>query len=711
MTEEIKEEKKKLVYSVMLSKEYHPMKIKELAGLLGVPKKEGGDFHEVINALEAEGKIRFDKSGKLLLSDESTIVGKYLGTKRGFGFVSVEGEKEDIYIPIGMCKDALHGDKVQVHLFDKAIHGKSKEGEVVRVVERGTSHCVGTFSPNKNFAFVIPDNEKLGKDIYISKSKTLGAVKGHKVVVNITDYGNDTKNPEGEIVEIIGHINDPGVDILSVIKGYDLPTEFPEAVMREAAKLPEEIDENEYGGRLNLCDLPTVTIDGEDAKDLDDAITLSRTDEGYRLGVHIADVAEYVKENSPLDKEAHTRGTSVYLVDRVIPMLPHKLSNGICSLNAGTKRLALSCIMDIDQEGKVTGHKIAETLICVDRRMSYTDVNKILTLKDEETCKEYADFVPMFELMKELAHILRKKRKKKGSIDFDFAESKIKLDDEGHPISIETYERNVATRLIEEFMLMANQVVAEDYFWMEIPFLYRTHESPDLEKIKELVTLVRGFGHHLKVGNEEVHPKEIQKLISEIEGTPEEAFISRLTLRSMKRAKYEAENNAHFGLAMQYYSHFTSPIRRYPDLQIHRIIKENLHGQLKEKRREHFASILPDVAKETSDAERRADDAERDVEKMKKAEYMAGFIGESFDGVISGVTNWGIYVELANTVEGMIRVADLTDDYYKLAEEEYAVIGEHSLKSYRLGEKIKVTVARVDRIASTIDFVPAIEEE
>lgn len=707
------DEKKRIMLDFINSDSYEPMKFKEISIFLQVPRNEKQDLRDILDALQAEGKIEQDTKGKYKMADANTKVGVFSGTQRGFGFVIVEGEDEDIFIPESATKGALHNDKVMVSVKrDKT--GKRREGEIVKVIERSTSTIVGTFEKSKNFGFVIADNQKFGKDIFIPKEHTKGAVTGHKVVVEIKDYGNNERNPEGRVVEILGHINDPGVDILSVIMAYNLPTEFPEEVMQQVENVPEEVAEEDKVGRKDIRNLQTVTIDGEDAKDLDDAITLSKEGNIYRLGVHIADVTNYVTENSPLDKEAVKRGTSVYLVDRVIPMLPHKLSNGICSLNQGTDRLALSCFMDVDENGNVVGHEIAETLINVDRRMTYTSVKKIVEDHNEEEMKEYEEFVPMFEMMLELADILREKRRKRGSIDFDFPESKIVLDKEGHPIEIKAYERNKATKIIEDFMLLANETVAEDFSWQEIPFVYRTHENPDAERIQQLGIFINNFGYSIKIGQDEIHPKELQKLLKKIEGTPEEALISRLTLRSMKRAKYTTTGSEHFGLAAKYYCHFTSPIRRYPDLQIHRIIKENLRGKMSEKRLSHYHSILPDVAMQASITERRADDAERDVEKLKKVEYMSKFIGETFEGVISGITNWGMYVELPNTVEGLIRVTELKDDYYIYNEGNYTMMGEHTRKVFKLGEKVRVEVIATDKLQRTIDFAIAedpIEED
>lgn len=703
MIKEELDQKKELIYSYITSKEYRPLKFKEFVSLMQVPREEKGDLREVLNALIADGKIVIDQNGKYKSAGEGLMKGRFSGTQRGFGFVIVEGMEGDIFIPESATKGALHNDTVMIRILDEQ-SGPRKEGEVVEILERANGEVVGTFEKSKNFGFVIADNQKFAKDIFIPKEHTKGAVTGHKVVVKITKFGGDGKNPEGKVVEILGHINDPGVDIMSVIKANNLPTEFPEAVMRQIDKVPEEVDPKDLAGRKDLRHLQTVTIDGEDAKDLDDAITLSKEGNRYFLGVHIADVTNYVPENSPLDKEALTRGTSVYLVDRVIPMLPHKLSNGICSLNAGVDRLALSCLMEIDDKGNVVGHEIAETVINVDRRMSYTSVKKIVEDHDEEEMKEYEPLVPMFEMMLELANILREKRRKRGSIDFDFPESKIFLDKFGHPIEIKPYERNKATKIIEDFMLIANETVAEDFFWQELPFVYRTHDNPDSEKIEKLGIFINNFGHSIHIGQDEIHPKELQKLLKKIDGTPEEPLISRLILRSMKQARYSTESTGHFGLSTKYYCHFTSPIRRYPDLQIHRIIKENLRAKLNEKRIEHYHSILPNVAHQTSITERRADEAEREVEKLKKVEYMTQYIGELFEGVISGVTSWGMYVELPNTCEGMIRVADMDDDYYFFDEEHYCMVGEHTKKTYKLGQRVLIEVLATDKLTRTIDF-------
>lgn len=707
---DILEEKKVMLEELFSSKEYKPMRFKELVGFLQVPRTAKHELKTVLDQLISKGSIILDAQGRYKKPGDDIKIGTFSGTQRGFGFVILEGESEDVFIPGDATKGALHGDKVAITIREEQT-GRRKEGAVLNILERGSNEIVGTFEKSKNFGFVVPDNQKFGRDIFIPKEFTKGAVNGHKVVAKITNFGDSTQSPEGKVIEILGHINDPGVDIMSIIRAYDLPVEYPEEVMRSLDNVPEEIDPKEIENRLDIRDVLTVTIDGEDAKDLDDAISISKEEGLYHLGVHIADVSHYVKEGTPLDKEALKRGTSVYLVDRVIPMLPHKLSNGICSLNPGVDRLALSCFMDIDAKGTVVGHKIAETVIRSDRRMTYTNVAKIVEDTDEEVKKEYEEIVPMFLLMQELAEVLRERRHKRGSINFDFPESKIIVDKKGKPIEIKPYERNKATKIIEEFMLIANETIAEDYFWQEIPFVYRTHDNPDEEKIKKLAIFINNFGYSIKLGQEEIHPKELQKLLVKVEDTPEEALISRLTLRSMKQAKYTVANSGHFGLSAKYYCHFTSPIRRYPDLQIHRIIKENLNGKLGEKRINHYEKILYEVAEHSSRTERRADESEREVEKLKKVEYMTEHIGEVFDGVISGVTSWGMYVELPNTVEGMIRVSEMQDDYYIYDEEHYQMVGEHTRKIYKLGQKVKVEVVNADKIMRTIDFVLVEAEE
>ena len=705
------DKRKKVIMDLVSSEFYVPMKEKELAVMLQVSKEDRGELNRLLNELLAEGKLSLTKKGKFIKAKHSDkeLIGTFTSHSKGFGFVEIEGRDEDLYIPENFVNGAFHKDTVRVSLLSghsAGQNGRRQEAQVIEILARGMKQIVGIYDKsNKNYGFVIPDNTKIGEDIFVPAERSKGAVTGHKVVCEITDYGRNNRKPEGKITEILGHVNDPGVDIMSIVRGYELPVEFSEKIMHQAERVANEVSGADMEGRSDLRGVQMVTIDGEDAKDLDDAVSLTKDGALYRLGVHIADVTNYVQENSALDWEARERGTSVYLVDRVIPMLPHKLSNGICSLNAGEDRLALSCLMTIDQKGEVVSHEIVESVIRVDRRMSYTSVKKILEDRDEAECREYEALVPMFELMRELAGILRAKRKKRGSIDFDFPESRIILDRQGHPLEIKPYERNVATKIIEDFMLIANETVAEDCFWQQLPFVYRTHDNPDPEKISKLGTFIRNFGYSIKSRQEEIHPKELQKLLAKIEDTPEEALIARLTLRSMKQAKYTINCTGHFGLACPYYCHFTSPIRRYPDLQIHRIIKEQLRGRLNEKRIEHYNEILPEVAKHSSEMERRADEAERETDKLKKVEFMEHHIGEVYEGVISSITAWGVYVELPNTIEGMIHVSMLPGDYFYYDEETYEMVGQATDIRYKLGQKLMVRVNATDKILRTIDFV------
>ena len=729
MEERLMEERKHMLLDLMKDPTYVPMKLKELAMLLGVPKEQRRELEEVLNELVVSGKVGISKKGKYARSEVFAQTGIFTAHHRGFGFVTIEGREDDLFIPPDDTGDAMDGDTVQVIINENGRGGRT-EARVLKVLKHANETLIGTFEKNKNFGFVIPDNPRITMDVFIPQGKENGAVSGHKVVVKLDTYATGNKNPEGHVKEILGHINDPGVDILSIVRAYGLPEEFPEAVMEEVARVPELLspeyvaEEIEKNGRVDLRKIPMVTIDGEDAKDLDDAVSVSKeTVNGetiYHLGVHIADVSHYVKENRPLDEEAYKRGTSFYLVDRVIPMLPHRLSNGICSLNAGCDRLALSCLMDIDEKGIVVGHKICESVVNIDRRMTYTAVNAILEAKNggeeaavkekaefaEKWREEYADFVPMFLLLDETARGLRKKRMARGAVDFDFLECKIILDAKGRPVEIKPYERNAATMLIEDCMLAANETVAEDYYWQQAPFLYRSHEKPDGEKIKRFGILINNFGYSIRLQNGELHPKEMQKLLAKAAGSPEEALLARLALRSMKQAKYTTDCMGHFGLAANYYTHFTSPIRRYPDLQIHRIIKENLHGELTKKRVAHYEKILPEVAVWTSSRERLADEAERETDKAKKVQFMEHHIGEEFTGVISGISNYGLYVELPNTVEGMVRLANLDGDYYVFDEEHYELVGERTRKKYKLGQTVKIQVVSVDRYLKTIDFLP-----
>ena len=747
MSKKDMDRRKKFILELMGDPIYQPMRFREISSLLRLSKEEKRELYDVLDKLCEEGKVSVDRKGryekvkgkwkkkkddryyddrreeygseygrkkkdknkkdknKKEQPEGIQAEGTFIGHPKGFGFVEIEGQDEDIFIPESDTGTAMHQDKVRIIIRDDKKEGKRQEGVVVKVLERGMPEIVGTYQLNRDFGFVISDNPKFSKDIFIPRKEAAGIKNGDKVIAVITDYGSGNKNPEGKIKENLGNIRTPGTDILAIVKSFGIPSEFPEKVMKQAQRVPDHVLDADRDGRLDLRHLQTVTIDGEDAKDLDDAISLTKEGDIYHLGVHIADVSNYVQYNSALDREALKRGTSVYLADRVVPMLPERLSNGICSLNQGEDRLALSCLMDINEKGKVVSHQIAETMINVNERMCYTDVKNILEDTDEEAKKRYDALIPMFFMMKELSGILRNSRHHRGSIDFDFPESKIILNAAGKAIDVKPYEANVATKIIEDFMLMANETVAQEYCTEEIPFVYRTHDNPDPEKVESLLTLLHNQGVKIQKAKEEITPKEIQQIIESIEGLPNEAMISRLVLRSMKQAKYTTECSGHFGLAAKYYCHFTSPIRRYPDLQIHRIIKDNLRGRLmREGRTEHYAEILDEVARQSSVCERRADEAERESDKLKKAEYMSYHLGEEFEGIISGVTGWGLYVELPNTVEGLVHVNTLRDDYYVFDQESYELRGEMTKKVYKLGDKVRVRVAEADKMLKTVDF-------
>ena len=747
MSKKDMDRRKKFILELMGDPIYQPMRLREISSLLRLSKEEKRELYDVLDELCEEGKVSVDRKGryekvkgkwkkkkddryyddrreeygseygrkkkdknkkdknKKEQPEGIQAEGTFIGHPKGFGFVEIEGQDEDIFIPESDTGTAMHQDKVRIIIRDDKKEGKRQEGVVVKVLERGMPEIVGTYQLNRDFGFVISDNPKFSKDIFIPRKEAAGIKNGDKVIAVITDYGSGNKNPEGKIKENLGNIRTPGTDILAIVKSFGIPSEFPEKVMKQAQRVPDHVLDADRDGRLDLRHLQTVTIDGEDAKDLDDAISLTKEGDIYHLGVHIADVSNYVQYNSALDREALKRGTSVYLADRVVPMLPERLSNGICSLNQGEDRLALSCLMDINEKGKVVSHQIAETVINVNERMCYTDVKNILEDTDEEAKKRYEALIPMFFMMKELSGILRNSRHHRGSIDFDFPESKIILNAAGKAIDVKPYEANVATKIIEDFMLMANETVAQEYCTEEIPFVYRTHDNPDPEKVESLLTLLHNQGVKIQKAKEEITPKEIQQIIESIEGLPNEAMISRLVLRSMKQAKYTTKCSGHFGLAAKYYCHFTSPIRRYPDLQIHRIIKDNLRGRLmREGRTEHYAEILDEVARQSSVCERRADEAERESDKLKKAEYMSYHLGEEFEGIISGVTGWGLYVELPNTVEGLVHVNTLRDDYYVFDQESYELRGEMTKKVYKLGDKVRVRVAEADKMLKTVDF-------
>lgn len=711
---DILKERKERILAYMESEGYVPIKRRDMRAMLSVPQEDREKFESLINELIAEGRVFETKKGKLASpKDLQMATGTFIGHARGFGFVTPDAGGEDIFIPASETMGAMQKDRVLYKMLHKAEKGKKADGVIVRILERGQQRIVGTFEAgSKGYGFVVADDKKIAKDIFISRENTKGAVTGHKVVVEITDYGEDRRNPEGKVIEILGHINDPGVDILSVIRRYELAVEFPEEVYAEIEHLGTEVAEADKKGREDLRDLLTITIDGADAKDLDDAVSLKRLGNGnFELGVHIADVSHYVRENTALDKEAYARGTSVYLVDRVIPMLPHKLSNGICSLNPHVDRLALSCLMELNGRGEVVSHRILESVINSDYRMTYTAVREILEDGTPALLEQYAEILPMLEDMEELRQILGEKRRKRGSVNFDLPESKIILDENGKPIDIKPYEKSIATNMIEEFMLVCNETIAENSFWQEMPFMYRSHQEPDEDKLEKMEQFLRGFGYYLRKKDGEIHPRELQKVLQKAEETDEERIITRMVLRSMMQARYTAENGGHFGLAAKYYCHFTSPIRRYPDLEIHRMIKKMLHGELDEKASAYYRRKMPDWAKHCSKQERVAEDAERDTDALKKVEFMEDKVGQIYEGIISGVTNWGIYVELPNTIEGMVALSQMDDDYYEFDEKKMLVFGKRTKKSYRLGDKVVVSVAKVDRMMGTIDFAFAEETD
>lgn len=697
---------KQILLDYMQSVEYKPMDIQQLASVFDIDKADYKSFKKALKTMKKEGIIiRDDKDKYSLPGKAGLVVGKLQAHQKGFAFVIPEEEgTKDVFIPSTLTNGALNDDKVLVKVTKEDKNGKKREGEVVQIVERANRSFVGIFEDNKTFGFVIVEDSKINQDVFINKKDFNGAKNGDIVSVDIVKWPDKKRSPEGAVTQVLGKKGDVGLDILTVAKKFGLPEEFPEKVLNFAESIPDTIDQNEIERRKDLRDIKMVTIDGEDAKDLDDAVSIEKLPNGnYKLGVHIADVTNYVREKNPLDKEAFKRATSVYLIDRVIPMLPKKLSNGICSLNPKVDRLALSCIMEIDKNGKVVEHEIAETVIRTKERMTYTDVTKILKDNDPELIKRYDYLVEDFKAMEELCNILYKKRLKRGAVDFEFTEAKIILNEKGKPIEIKPYEREIANRVIEEFMLAANETVAEDMFRKELPFVYRIHEDPDSEKLQKFKEFAYNLGYTVKWG-EEVQPKDLQDIIEKVKGKNEEMIVSTLLLRSMKQARYSPENVGHFGLAAQYYCHFTSPIRRYPDLQIHRIIKEFLNGKLNSERIEKLRGIVDNASKQSSEMERVAQDAEREVDDLKKAEYMADRISQEFDGIISSVTSFGIFVELPNTIEGLVHVTDLNDDYYIYDENHLTLTGERLKKVYKLGEPVRIKCTKVDIASREIFF-------
>ena len=704
---------REILLGFMNEKAYKPMSIKELSKIFNINKKESKDFEKVLLTMEKDGQIVRNRAGYYGVPERmGLIVGKLQGHARGFGFVIPEAEgMVDIFIPGSAMNGAVHGDKVLAKIVTSEKEGKKCEGEISRILERAQKEVIGIYEDSRNFGFVIPEDKRISKDIFIPKSKRNGAKSGEVVIVEVTEWPESRRNPEGKIISVLGNKGDKGIDILTIIKKFKLPEKFPREVEDFVNKYDDIIDEREADRRVDLRDIKMVTIDGEDAKDLDDAVSISKLENGnYYLGVHIADVSHYVKERSPLDEEALSRATSVYLIDRVIPMLPKKLSNGLCSLNPKVDRLALSCFMEIDKKGKVLNHKIEESVIRTNERMTYTDVTKILRDKDEELIEKYKDLYEDFLLMGELYEILNKKRLARGAIDFDFEECKIILDNKGKPVDIIPYERAIANRIIEEFMLVCNETVAEHMYWANTPFVYRVHEDPDTEKLEHLNEFIYNLGYTMKKTHD-VHPKNLQDIVNKVRGKKEETVVNTLLLRSMKQARYSPECIGHFGLAAKYYCHFTSPIRRYPDLIIHRIIKKHLKGKLDEKTTRRFIGAVDYASIQSSERERVAQEAEREVDDLKKAEYMSKRIGEVYSGIISSVTNFGMFVELPNTVEGLVHISELEDDFYHYDDRHMALIGERTKNVYKLGDEVKVIVDRVDIDAHEIYFKLYSEEE
>lgn len=701
---------KEMILTFMGNESYKSMNFKDMRYLLGIQEKEEKlIFKGLLDELVSSGEIIINKKNKYLLPDTSNYVqGILQGHPKGFGFVIPDNSifKTDIFISPDDLNGALDKDKVLVKLIRKSGSNKSAEGEIIKIIERGHQKIVGTYEDNKNFGFVIPDNDRICRDIYIPKDKINKVKTGDKVVVDITVWPSAKRNPEGKVVEVLGNENKPGIDILSIVREHNLPDDFPSEVKSDLHNIPDSVNEEDIENRKDLRSVKMVTIDGADAKDLDDAVAVEKLSNGnYKLGVHIADVTFYVKEGTPIDREAYERGTSVYLADRVIPMLPRPLSNGICSLNPSVDRFAFTCEMEINDEGKVVNHEIFKSIINTNERMTYGDVTKILEGEDEELLRRYKNYIEFFKLMEELAIILREKRRmERGAIDFEIDEAKIILDERGKAVGIERYERKISNRIIEEFMLVCNETVAEHMFLTELPFIYRVHEDPIDEKLEALSEFVSNFGYKLQY-KEDIYPKDLQKLLQDIEGTKEEGLLSRLILRSMQQARYSEQNIGHFGLAAKYYTHFTSPIRRYPDLMIHRIMGYMLAGELSEKKISKLKKQMHDIADHCSKTERVAERAERDVDDLKKCEYMQSKVGEEFQGIISSVTSFGFFVELDNTIEGLIRIQDLKDDYYIYDQKNHQMIGERTKKAYKLGDKLDITVSKVNLQLRQIDFM------
>ncbi len=700
----LKEQRIGKIKALVGSSGYKPMKAKEMAFFMGVSPSDTKEFFALLETMEKDGVIVITSKGKIMEPEAlSCKAGYFNGTGKGFGFVILDGQ-EDVYIGSSDTAGAMHKDYVLCRIINPGGNGQKAEGVIVKVLRRGLSEIIGTFYAYKNGGYVTPDDKKISGDIYISRHDKNGAADGHKVAVKITKPPTGRYEAEGKVIDIIGHINEPGTALKAILRQHGISHRFPAAVAGQATAMPEEVlYEGDLLDRADYRDVITFTIDSEDTKDIDDAVSIEELEEGgFRLGVYIADVSHYVKEGSPLDKEALKRGTSLYFLDKVVPMLPYELSNGICSLNAETDRLALSCIMDINEQGHVINHDIKKTIINVKKKMSYEKVASVLTDEKSAYLAEYEEYMPKLRAMERLADILREKRISRGAIEFGFPEAKIIVDENGKPVDIKPRFRNVATGIIEEFMILCNETVAQTYFWLDVPFVYRCHEKPDPDNLERLAAFVSGLGYTLKAHGKSPH--SIQSLLAKTEGSKEAALISRVVLRSFKQARYTANNLEHFGLASKCYCHFTSPIRRYPDLQIHRIISEHLDGKLTAARIAHYQNILHEVSAGCSGAERNAEGCERAIESIKKAEYMADKNGQQFGGIISGITTYGMYVELENTVSGLIPFSGMEDDYYVISPDKMSAVGERTRTSFRIGDKVSVTVEAVNIELVQVDF-------
>ena len=701
------EEQELKVLNLIKDKDYAPMKAKEIAMIMHVPKSEYNELLRILGKLEMEMKIQKNRKNQYRPVEEVYYDGIYRKNQKGFGFVRIEDQEDEIYIAKENSKNALNGDRVLIEIIEEKNKVKKAEGKVVKILKHEKDTIVGRFENNKNFGFVVPDDKNFGTDIFISKKNFGKARNNHKVLVKIIKYPEKGKKAEGKVLEVLGNVNEAGVDMLSLIKEHNLPSTFPEPVVEEAKKCGNQINEKDVVGRRDLREETIFTIDGEDAKDLDDAVKVTRLDNGnYKLDVHIADVSYYVTPNSLLDQEALLRGTSIYMLGRVIPMLPRELSNGICSLNAGEDRFTLSCSMEINEKGELISSDVYKAVINVTERMTYTNVQKILDDSDEDVINRYKPYISEFKLMEELAHILKNKRLEQGYLNLDIPESKIELDIDGRVTNIKRYETSFANEIIEQFMLAANETIAEKFFWLDAPFIYRVHEKPDYEKVQELNKFLFNFGLKIKANKDNIYPKEFAKILEETKGKEEEKVVSNLVLRTLKVARYEAVNQGHFGIASKYYCHFTSPIRRYPDLFIHRVISKYLEDnyEVEESFVEEYKKQAEERAKQSSERENIATKVERESEDIKKAEYMENRIGEEYEGIISSVTSFGIFVALENTVEGLIRFDDLGDEYFIYDEERKILIGEHTKTTYKIGDKIQIRVKDASKLLRTVDF-------